>query len=109
MTYKEEVGKRISIIRNNLKMTQREFAESLELSEVFIATIETGKRSLSIDTLTKIIKFTGISSDYILFGNDSDNSNIDKINRILKKFPDYIVDFIYKTLLLANSFFKNRK
>lgn len=109
MTNKEEIGKRISIIRNNLKMTQYEFAEALELSEVFIASIETGKRSLSIETLTKIIKFTGISSDYILFGNDSDNSNIDKINRILKNLPDNIINFIYKIIIYTNSYFKNNK
>ena len=44
-------------------------SEMIDISEVFLRQIERGERSLSIKTLRKIVKFTGCSTDYILFGN----------------------------------------
>lgn len=101
-----EMGKRIQEIRNNLKMSQDKFSEAIEISEVFLGQIERGERSLSINTLSKIVKYTGFSSDYILFGDNSNNTQIDKINRILHKLPDNVIKYIYKFILNTNSFLK---
>ncbi len=101
-----EMGKRIQEIRNNLKMSQDKFSEALEISEVFLGQIERGERSLSINTLSKIVRYTGFSSDYILFGNEANNSQIDKINRILHKVPENVVKYIYKFILNTTSFIK---
>ena len=101
-----EMGKRIQEIRNNLKMSQDKFSEAIEISEVFLGQIERGERSLSINTLSKIVKYTGFSSDYILFGDNSNNTQIDKINIILHKLPDNVIKYIYKFILNTNSFLK---
>ena len=56
----------------------------IDISDVFLGQIERGERSLSTKTLVKIVKFTGLSADFILFGDESSNTTIAEINRILK-------------------------
>ena len=71
-----KVGERIKQIRENLNMNREKFSEMIDISSVFLGQIERGERSLSIKTLSKIVKFTGTSTDYILFGNDNTNTTI---------------------------------
>ena len=82
------IGERIRKIREELKMSREKFSEMIDISDVFLGQIERGERSLSTKTLVKIVKFTGISADYILFGDNSSNNTISKINRILNKCSD---------------------
>lgn len=42
----------------------------IDISDVFLGQIERGEHSLSTKTLVKIVKFTGVSADFILFGNE---------------------------------------
>ena len=74
-----EVGERIRKIREDLKMNREKFSEMIDISDVFLGQIERGERSLSLKTLCKIVSFTGSSTDYILFGNVSNNSTINKV------------------------------
>lgn len=97
-----EIGERIRGLRKDLQMSIEKFSEMIEISEVFLGQIERGERSLSIKTLSKIVNFTGASSDYILFGNTLNNTQIDKINKILKKCPNNVLDYIYK--FITNTF-----
>lgn len=76
-------------------MTREKFSEMIDISEVFLRQIERGERSLSIKTLRKIVKFTGCSTDYILFGNKKNNSTIAKINKILNNCSEETLDYIY--------------
>ena len=89
------IGERIRKIREELKMSREKFSEMIDISDVFLGQIERGERSLSTKTLVKVVKFTGISADFILFGNDSSNNTISKINRILNKCSDSVLDYIY--------------
>ena len=61
------VGERIRGIREGLNMNREKFSEMIDISNVFLGQLERGERSLSVKTLTKIVKFTGVSADYILF------------------------------------------
>ena len=90
-----EVGERIREIRNKLEMNREKFSEMIDVSDVFLGQIERGERSLSLKTLGRIVKFTGASSDYILFGTPVTNLTRDKINRILDKCSDTTVEYIY--------------
>lgn len=85
------IGERIRKIREELKMSREKFSEMIDISDVFLGQIERGERSLSTKTLVKIVKFTGISADYILFGDNSSNNTISKINRILNKCSDSVL------------------
>ena len=69
-----EVGDRIRQIRKELHMNRESFSEMIDISDVFLGQIERGERSLSLKTLCKIVKYTGISTDYILFGNNKNNT-----------------------------------
>ena len=95
------IGERIRKIREDLKMNRERFSEMIDISDVFLGQIERGERSLSTKTLVKIVKFTGVSADFILFANEESNNTLAKINRILNKcsndFLNYIYDLIHTT------------
>ena len=93
-----DVGERIRKIRKELKMNREKFSEMIDISDVFLGQIERGERSLSLKTLCKIVSFTGSSTDYILFGNTSNNSMIDKINRILSKSSETNIKYFYEII-----------
>ena len=108
-----KVGERIREIREGLNMNREKFSEMVDISSVFLGRIERGERSLSLKTLSKIVKFTGASTDYILFGNncafignDNTNTTIDKINRILNDCSKEGLNFIYEFTCSINTFLK---
>ena len=95
------VGERIRAIRENFHMSREKFSEMIDVSEVFLGQIERGERSLSIKTLCRIVSFTGNSTDYILFGNIEENSIIQKINRILSRCSNDIIEYFYKIIKVS--------
>ena len=103
------IGERIRKIREDLKMSREKFSEMIDISDVFLGQIERGERSLSTKTLTKIVNFTGFSADFILFGEVSSNNTISKINRILNKCSDDVVDNFYNLIHDTFYFIKNLK
>lgn len=63
------IGKRIKETRETNNLTQEELAERADLSKVFIAYIEIGKRKPSLESLLKISQALNSSIDNILIGN----------------------------------------
>ncbi len=53
-------GKRIAEVRKSRGVTQQQLAESVHMSVVAIAYIETGKRWARLSTLDKIAKSLGV-------------------------------------------------
>lgn len=90
-----EIGERIRSVREEMFMSREKFSEMIDISDVFLGQIERGEKSLSLKTLSNITSYTGVSADYFLNGNDSDDLTIKKINRILKKSSPDTVEFIY--------------
>ena len=72
------VGERIRKLREQFNMSREKFSEIIDISEVFLGQIERGERSLSLKTLSKIVAYTGSSSDYILFGDLKNTNTINK-------------------------------
>ena len=93
-----KIGERIRKIREDLHMSRETFSEMIDISDVFLGQLERGERSLSTKTLVKIVKFTGLSSDFILFGNETSNNTISKINIMLEKCSNDFVEYIYKII-----------
>ena len=102
-----EMGERIRKIREDLKMTREQFSEMIDISDVFLGQIERGERSLSIKTLSKIVHYSGTSTDYILFGENKNNGTISKINRILSKCSDETLEYIYNLIHGSYTFLKS--
>lgn len=104
-----EVGERIRGIREGLKMNREKFSEMIDISDVFLGQIERGERSLSLKTLCKIVSFTGVSTDFILFGNNDNNSMIQKIDRILAQSSTANLEYFYEIINCSHIFFKTYK
>ena len=71
MKMKEEAGKRIRQIRENMGMTKEKFAKLLGISGQYLGVVEHGKSYLSIEKLKVLCDLTNLSADYILFGRDN--------------------------------------
>ena len=101
-----EVGERIRKIRKDLNMSRESFSEMIDISDVFLGQLERCERSLSTKTLIKLVSFTGYSSDFILFGDETPNNKITRINKILNKCSDDVLDYIYNFIRNTLSFIK---
>lgn len=76
MDYKR-LGKRIREERQRLNLTQAQLAESIDISDTYMGAIERGERSLTLDTLVRLVNRLGVTVDYMLSDSVSDNdSNI---------------------------------
>jgi transcriptional regulator with XRE-family HTH domain len=65
MDYKA-LGKRIREERLKLKLTQEQLAESIDVSNSYVGQIERGERSVTLDTLVRIVNRLGVTVDYLL-------------------------------------------
>lgn len=100
------VGERIRKLREQFNMSREKFSEIIDISEVFLGQIERGERSLSLKTLSKIVAYTGSSSDYILFGDLKNTETINKINTILNNCPSETVEYIYELIHCSFTYLK---
>lgn len=62
------VGLRIREIREDYQMTQAQFSEKCDLSESFLAAVESGKKGVTSKTLYKICTTMNVSADYFVRG-----------------------------------------
>lgn len=102
-----EIGNRIRNIRECLKYSRETFSELVDISESFLSQIERGEKSISLKTLMSISSTSGFSTDYILFGEEENNSTIKKINKLLVSKPACILDLIYNIVRSISRFSKN--
>lgn len=64
----EKVGKRIKELRNKLGISQEELGFRSGVHRTYIASLEVGKRNVSISTLEKIVIALNVSlSDFFKF------------------------------------------
>lgn len=72
MDYKR-LGRRIREERLQLNLTQSQLAESINISDTYMGAIERGERSLTLDTLVRLVNRLGVTVDYMLSDSVSDN------------------------------------
>lgn len=99
------IGQRIRKQREKLGYTREQMCGIIDKSVNFYADIENGNKGMSFDTLGKISKTLMISTDYILFGNNSleiDNEAIDLI-KICKKENLEDLKTIMRTFIKASN------
>jgi len=101
-----EIGNRIRNIREGLCMSRNVFSEKVDISESYLAQLEIGKKSLGTTALMSISEYTGYSTDYILFGKDSDNDYAKKIIRIVNVLPEDHLRLVYEMVRSIKSFTK---
>lgn len=69
------IGKIIKELRTNQKLTQKELAESLNLTPKMVSFYELGQRTPPSDIIIKLSKIFNVSTDYLLGVTSSDNQS----------------------------------
>jgi transcriptional regulator with XRE-family HTH domain len=72
MDYKR-LGLRIREERTRLGLTQAALAETIDISDTYMGAIERGERSLTLDTLVRLVGRLGVTIDYMLADSVSDS------------------------------------
>lgn len=64
------LGSRIAALRRESKMSQAELARQLKISPSTVGMYEQGRREPSADLLVEIAKLFGVTTDYLLTGQE---------------------------------------
>jgi len=88
MDYKR-LGERIREERLRLHLTQAQLAEAIDISDTYMGAIERGERSLTLDTLVRLVNRLGVTVDYLLtdFVSDSDSNIMEQFKQIMDQQP----------------------
>lgn len=90
----EAMGKRIKGLRVSQKKTQEAFAEMIHISTSYLALLEQGKRSASLDIVAPLAKKCQVSVDYLLFGEPDDlaTTNEKRFHMLCQQYSDQEID-----------------
>ena len=88
MDYKR-LGVRIREERKRLNLTQAQLAEAVDISDTYMGAIERGERSLTLDTLVRLVNRLGVTVDYLLADSvaDNDSNIIEQFKQIIDQQP----------------------
>ena len=88
MDYKR-LGERIREERHKLGLTQAQLAETVDISDTYMGAIERGERSLTLDTLVRLVNRLGVTVDYLLADSvtDSDANVMEQFKQIIDNQP----------------------
>lgn len=87
MTNASEIGARMKAQRELLGLTREELAERLDITPRFCYDLELGLKGMSIPTLCKLSNVLKVSSDYLLFGETSEDQGINSSLSLIKSCP----------------------
>lgn len=91
---KAQIGHRMREKREQAGYTREKLGELCSLSPRFIANIELGDSSLSLDSLVTVCRVLSCSSDYILFGDSIDSrawtETISKLEQLDVKYQSSV-------------------
>ena len=68
------IGIRVREARMYNRMSQAELAERIDMSVTYISHIETAKKKASLEVLVRIANVLGVTVDYLLSGNQTNDS-----------------------------------
>lgn len=74
----KEIGCRIRALRQKHGKTQTYFADMLYISPSYLALIESGKRTPTVEVLAQISNLCDVSVDFLLFGKQSSQRDINQ-------------------------------
>ena len=68
---------------------QAQLAEAVEISDTYMGAIERGERSLTLDTLVRLVNRLGVTVDYLLADSvsDSDANIMEQFKQIMDQQP----------------------
>lgn len=65
---RKRLGKRICELRKNLNLSQEKFALLIDMDRTYLASVESGKRNISIDNIYKIANGFNITLEELFKG-----------------------------------------
>lgn len=65
---KQKFGERVKILRKNQEMSQEKFALKIDMDRTYLASVESGKRNVSIENIEKIANGLEISLEELFRG-----------------------------------------
>ena len=83
-----KIGNRINFIRLNAGLTQDQFAEITGLTKSNISGLENHKYEPSYRAIIKMVTLFNVTSDWILFGDRSDDSKKKSTDKIITVITD---------------------
>ena len=83
------LGERIREERKRQQLTQSTLAERIDISDTYMGQIERGERSLTLDTLVRLVNKLGVTIDYLLsdYVTLIDDNTIDQFRQIIRDVP----------------------
>lgn len=75
--YEKQLGERIKALRNEKGLSQEKFAMLIEMDRTYFATVELGKRNVSLHNLEKIAAGLDISLSQLFEGIGGKDNGID--------------------------------
>lgn len=87
---KREIGTRLRMKREQAGYTREKLGELASLSPRFIANVELGESTFSLDSLMSVCRLLSCSSDFLLFGSeDAGEIWIDTLTKVQNINPKY--------------------
>ena len=88
MDYKK-LGERIREERLKRNLTQAQLAEEVDISDTYMGAIERGERSLTLDTLVRLVNRLGVTGDYLLVDSvtNNDENVVNQFRQIIDNQP----------------------
>ena len=77
-----EMGSRIAKCRKELRITQEQLAEKMNVSLQTVSCIELGKKAVRPENLANLCLHLNVSSDYILYGKRNEQQMNDTIKKL---------------------------
>lgn len=108
MDYKK-LGERIREERRRLNLTQAQLAEAVDISDTYMGAIERGERSLTLDTLVRLVNRLGVTVDYLLSDSvtDTDSNIMEQFKQIIDRQPLERKQMAVNVLRTMFSYFDN--
>ena len=105
----KRLGKRIREERKRLNLTQAALAEAIDISNTYIGAIERGERSLTLDTLVRLVGRFGVTVDYMLADSvsDCDLNILEQFKQITDRQPLERKQLAIKVLRTIFSHYEN--
>lgn len=97
--YNIEVGKRINETRKSRGYTREKLSELADISVQFLADIEKGRKSMTVNTLRKITAALNVTADYIVNSLEPFSEN-GAINTMLASLSPYQREQAEKLLMV---------
>ena len=108
MDYKR-LGERIREERLRLQLTQARLVEDVDISDTYMGAIERGERSLTLDTLVRLVNRLGVTVDYLLADSvaDADSNILDQFKQIVDGQPMERKQLALQVLRTIFAYFEN--